>query len=82
MKEEALYKVYGDVNPVAVLGLSNHGGIEILGIEHGIEDKVIACFNFGTRQQIRRHTINVTPAGRFYIRKQGVRYYLDEFMRV
>lgn len=83
MKEEALYKVYGDVNPVAVLTLSNWGGIEILGVEHGIEDKVVACFNFGnTRQQIRRHTVNTTPAGRDYIRKQGVRYYLDQFMRV
>lgn len=73
-----LYKKYADTMPIMVLGLSNWGGLEILDIEHGIDDYAIACFNWGTgRQQIRRHKIMHTPSGRAYIRKQDTRYYFD-----
>ena len=77
-----LYKKYAETKPIATICLSNWGGIEILAIEYGIADYIIACFNFGTgRQQIRRHKVCTAPSGRLYIRKQGTRYYLDEMMR-
>ena len=77
----ALYKRYESSKAIATFPLCNFGGIEILDIEPGIEDKLIACFNFGTgRQQIRRHKICCSMSGRDYIRKQGKRYYLDEMI--
>lgn len=77
-----LYKKYENTKPIGVQCISNWGGLEILDIEYGIDDIAIASFNFGTRQQIRRHKIQTTPAGRLYIRKQGIRYYLDEIMKI
>lgn len=81
--EKNKYWEYTEKSALAVIPLSNWGGIEILEVLYGIEDEVIACFNFGTgRQEIRRHKIHTTPSGRAYIRKEGRRYYLDETMRV
>ena len=78
-----LHKTYENAKAVGTLPLSNWGGLEILDILYGIDDYAVACFNFGTgRQQIRKHKIQYTQAGRSYIRKQGVRYYFDEIMRV
>lgn len=42
---------YRDVKPIGVYGMNNWGGVEVLGIEHGIEDYVIARFNFGGEPQ-------------------------------
>ena len=44
-KEEK--KMYADKKPVAVYGMSNWGGLEILDIVYGIEDYIISRFNFG-----------------------------------
>ena len=77
-----LYKKYAETKPIAVLGLGNWGGLEILDIEYGIEDYVIAAFNFGTRKKIRRHKVCTAPSGREYIKKEGVRYYFDDMMEV
>lgn len=78
-----LYRTYENTKAIGTYALSNFGGIEILDILYGIDDYAVACFNFGTgRQQIRKHKIQYTPAGRAYIRKQGIRYYFDEIMRV
>lgn len=78
-----LYKKYENTKPIAVFGMCNFGGLEILDIEYGIVDYVIACFNFGTgRQKIRRHKVCTAPSGREYIRKEGTRYYFDEMMEV
>lgn len=78
-----LYKKYANTEAIGVMPLSNWGGIEILDILNGIEDYAVACFNWGTSQQkIRRHKISTSPSGRMYIRKEGVRYYLDSFLKV
>lgn len=78
-----LYKKYADTEPIGVITLCNWGGLEILDIEYGIDDYVIACFNWGTgRQQIRRHKIMETPSGRLYIRKQGIRYYFGQMTTI
>lgn len=86
MKREQLYKLYEqykNVTPIGTYTISNWDGLEILDIQYGIEDYVIASFNFsGVRQMIRRHKICYTTAGRAYIRKQGIRFYLDEIMRI
>ena len=83
MKTLPLYKKYENTKPIGTFCLCNFGGLEILDIEYGIDDYIIACFNFGTgRQQIRRHKIQITPSGRMFIRKQNVRYYMDEILRI
>lgn len=82
MKAIPFYKKYKTTEPVGTLCLCNWGGLEILDIIYGIDDYVIACFNFGTgRQQIRRHKVMTAPSGKTYIKKQGKRYYLNEIMR-
>ena len=82
MKKIPLYTQYETTKPVAFLAMCSFGGIEILDIIYDIDEYAIACFNFGTgRQQIRKHKIQVSSSGRNYIRKQNVRYYLDQFIR-
>lgn len=82
MKNLPLYKQYETTSAIAGLCLCNWGGIEILDVLYGIEDYVVACFNFGTgRQQVRRHKICTTSAGRLYFWKGHTRYYIDQFMR-
>lgn len=77
-----LYTKYENTPAIAYIGLSNFGGLEVLDIEYGIEDKLVTCFNWSTgRQMIRRNTVYTTTGGRQYIRKAGDRYYLDEMMR-
>ena len=79
-----LYKKYADTKAVGYINtaFTQWGGIEILDIEYGIEDYVIACFNFGNgRYDFRRHKIYTSTSGRQYFRKQGVRYYFDEVMK-
>jgi len=56
-KEEK--KMYADMRPIAVYGMSNWGGLEILRIEYGIEDYVISRFNFGEpEEKIHKSKIN------------------------
>lgn len=78
----ALYEQYSETPTIGYYSMSNFGGLEILDIEYGIQDKLVTCFNWGTgRQMIRRNTIYSTPSGRQYIRKAGYRFYLDEMMK-
>ena len=77
------YYEYMEKPAIGYLPLASWGGLEILDIINGIEDEVVACFNWGAdRQMIRRHVIHYTPAGRAYFRKMDRRYYLDEIQRV
>lgn len=78
-----LYQEYFTKKAICYMPLATWGGLEILDILYGIEDYVIACFNWGAdRHEIRRHKINHTPDGRAFIRKEGRRYYLDDMMQV
>lgn len=73
---------YAKAATIGYYGMNNFGGLEILEYQYGINDYVIACFNFdGGRQNIARHKLYTTPNGRYYFRKAGTRYYLDEMMR-
>lgn len=78
--KEALYKKYENTKAVGVYPLCNWGGIEVLDFEYGTDDYAIACFNFGHRRSIRRHKLHYTRFGKAYFRKEGRRYYLDNFM--
>ena len=78
-----LTKKYENAKPIGVYCISNWGGIEILDIIYGIDDKLVSCFNFGNgRKYIRSTKIRYDAKGNQYIERRGVRYYLDEFMRV
>lgn len=80
---EPMYKRYAETKPLAVFPMNNFGGLEILDVVGATTDYAVACFNWGNgRQKIRKHIISTSPSGRTYIRKYGVRYYLDQMMRV
>ena len=77
-----LHEQYNETPAIGYYCLGNFGGLEVLDIEHGTEDKLVTCFNWSTgKQMIRRNTVYTTPGGRRYIRKAGDRYYLDEMMK-
>lgn len=74
---------YMDKPVIGVYCLSNYGGLVILDIEYGIDDYVIAAFDYGRgKQSINRHKIQFTKHGRPYFKKYGSRYYFDDIMRV
>ncbi|MBS6135517.1 MAG: hypothetical protein KH706_03055 [Faecalibacterium prausnitzii] len=73
---------YAGSKPVGVIPLSNWGGLEILDIESGCTDKIVAAFNFGEREQPHRYRQYENAEGRVFIKVGGVRYYLDEALRV
>lgn len=78
-----LKELYKNRQAVGTYTLCNWGGLEILDIIYGLDDKAVACFNFGCgRTDIRKHKIYTTTAGRAYIRKNGTRYYFDQIMKV
>lgn len=78
-----LKKQYENTKPIGVYAICNWGGLVVLDIEYGIDDKIVTAFDGGeTRQHIRRTKIHTTPSGRSCVRRYGVRYYLDDIMRV
>lgn len=73
-----LERMYMDSKAVGYAPITNWGGLEVLALE---DEHIVACFNYGTRNRIRRHKIQYTRSGRPFITKMGNRYYLDEIMR-
>lgn len=68
---------------IAVKSDSAFGGIEILDIEYGINDKIIWRYNHGTPGKKHTSIIYYTvKSGRAYFKVNGRREYLDEYMRV
>lgn len=77
-QEKELYK---GKRPIAVFGESNWGGVEVLDIIYGIEDYIVARYNFGEPQEAHRVKI------RYGVKSTSFRlgrrtYNLDNFMRV
>ena len=69
--------------PVAVLGLCNTCSIVILDIVYGINDCIISAFSDGENYKHKRKTrIFYDNNDRNYFVRYGVKYYLDEFMRI
>lgn len=78
------YHEYENRRPLAVLPLSNFGGLAILDTltECG-ETLIVAAWDFGTGyQNIRRHRVQETTSGRPFIRKGNRRFYLDQMTRI
>lgn len=72
----------GKKEPCAVLGLSNFGGLAIFDLVYGIEDTITSGFCYGDEiTDIRTTKIYYTATGA-YIKRFGVKYSLDEFIRM
>ena len=72
-----------DHKPVGVLTLCNWGGLSIMEIEHGFDDYVYVCDNYGDGyKNITKNRINYNAKGNPYFIRNGKRYYLSEFMKV
>ena len=74
-------EMYLEKKPVAVYPMSNWGGIEILDILYGIDDKVVYRFNFGEPKECHvakiRHGVNHSS----FKTVAGYSIRLDECMR-
>jgi len=74
---------YRNKKPIAVFTMSNWGGIEVLDIIHGIDDYVIARYNFGKPEKtIHNVKVRYTTAGTPYFRIGDDYIRLDECMKV
>lgn len=72
---------YEDKRPVAVYPMSNWGGVEILDILYGIDDYVVARYNYGEPQELHKVKINYgAKYVTFRLGRQTIR--LDDCMRV
>lgn len=72
---------YKNAEPKAVCCLSNWGGVEIMDIEYGIEDYVIARYNYGEPQECHRCKIHYgSNVSSFRLGRRTIR--LDQCMRV
>ena len=82
--KNTLSKQYESRRPLAVLPLSNFGGLAVLDIINECGDTVIvAAWNFGRGyENTRRHTVKETTSGRSFIRKGNHRFYLDQMVRI
>jgi len=67
--------------PIATKGMSNFGGIEILEIKYGIEDKVLVADNYGTRSKPYWCKLRESDNGTYFIHN-GRREYLSDYMKV
>lgn len=72
-----------DIKVIAVYGMCNFGGIEILDIEYGINDRIVYRYNFGqSENKIHKARTYDTVGGRLYFNTKHGRIYLDECMSV
>lgn len=72
----------GIKKPCGVYCLSNFGGLAIYDIIYGINDKAVSGFDFGDGvKHIRTTQIYYTATGA-YIKRFGIKYSLDEFIRM
>jgi hypothetical protein len=71
------------MNVIAVYALTAFNSIEILSINHDIDDKVIFRYN-NEGEKTRRHwaKIRYTEEGQPYFRSYNLKLMLDDFIRV
>ena len=71
-----------DYKPIATLCLCNFGGLAIMDIEYGIDDYVWVTENYGNGyKNITRNKIYYNRNNEEYFVRDGVRWYLKDFMR-
>ena len=81
-EQAELNNQYKEQKPIGVYPLSNWGGVEILGIEYGIDDYAVCRYNFGEPEE-KVHKLKITYGdGSPYIRLEGMRIRLDECLKV
>lgn len=73
---------YKEKKPVAVFGMTNCGGIEIMDILYGIDDYVVYRWNFGTPTEVHKAKINYGSKHDSFRTSAGYSIRLDECMRV
>lgn len=77
---------YNNSPALAALPLSAWSGVLILEVIHEVDDYVITCYEVSDDEGTQRSNyskvkLQYNGNGRSYFRKQGVRYYLDEFIK-
>lgn len=67
------------LKPISVYTICNFGGIEILNIEYGIDDRIIYRYNFG-QPEIKHHKAKIyySVNGLPYFKTKYGRIYLDD----
>ena len=72
-----------EYQPIAFKPMMQDGGIAIYDIEYGCDDHIIAGWISGDMQNTpRKHKVYYTISGRAYFRINGLREYVDEYMRL
>ena len=72
-----------DKNIIATMGLSNTGGIAILDIVYGINDKVKFAYHNGEKYgRLSTSTIRTDEEGQPYFNSGKCKYYLNEFILI
>jgi hypothetical protein len=83
MTQKELTERYGNKPPIAVYADSNWGGLELLDVEHGIDEYAICRWNYGTPGKIHRVKIQYTKSESVpYIRIDGYSISFNNLMRV
>lgn len=65
---------------IASMGISNSYGIGILGIEYGIDDRILSRFYGGKDEKPVWSKIRYNQDGRPYFNRYNVNYYLEDFI--
>lgn len=72
-----------DIKVIGTYCMSNWGGIEILDIEYGIDDRIVYRYNFGQPEnKIHKARVYYSAGDRSYFNTKHGRIYLGECMRV
>ena len=65
---------------IASMGISNSYGIGILGIEYGIDDRILSRFYGGKDEKPVWAKIRYNQDGNPYFNRYSVKYYLEDFI--
>ena len=72
-----------DAKVIAVCTMCNFGGIEILNVEYGIDDRIVYRYNFGQPEnKMHKARIYYGAGDMPYFNTKFGRIYLDECIRV
>lgn len=72
-----------DKKPIGVIGLTNNHTLIVEELVYGIDEYVVSYISNGdTKQRKTKSKIQYSRDGRAYFIKNGIKYYLDEVMRI
>ena len=67
---------------IASMGISNGYGIGILGIEYGIDDRILSRFYGGKDEKPVWAKVRYDKEGSSYFKRHNVKYYLEDFITI